>query len=96
MFLLLDKEMMGSSGEMATTEQIKGEQVGCSNTVVMEKLSADQVSSLSLHMLAELRMCVQAHCFLPRQAAVSPGLVYTVQSLVFGVLWPASSRLVLW
>lgn len=86
---------MGSSGETATTEQIKGEQVGCWNTAVMEKLSANQVTSLSFPVLAELGVCVQAHCFLPRQASVGPGLICIVQSLVFGLLWSASSRLVL-
>lgn len=31
---MLDEEMMGSSGEMATAEQMKGERVGCSNTAL--------------------------------------------------------------
>lgn len=43
---------MGSSGEMGTAEQMKGEQVVCLNSAVsrveqMEKLSANQVTSLS-------------------------------------------------
>lgn len=43
---------MGSSGEMATAEQMKGERVVCSNTALsrggqMEKLSENQVAGLS-------------------------------------------------
>lgn len=49
-FLLLDKEMMGSSGEMATTEQMKGEWVVCSDVALsrvgqMEK--QNQMTGLS-------------------------------------------------
>ena len=50
---------MGSSGEMATAEQMKGEWVVCSNAAVsrvgqMEKLSANQVTGLSPPVLGGL------------------------------------------
>lgn len=67
--------MMGSSGEMATAEQMKGERVVCSNTALsrggqMEKLSANQVAGLSPpHRAGWTRGCVRVLtclCFLPR------------------------------
>lgn len=53
---------MGSSGETATAEQMKGEWVDCSNTALrvgqMEQLAANRAAGLSPCAGGAVRICV--------------------------------------
>lgn len=95
---------MGSSGEMATAEHVKGERVVCSNAAVsrvgqMEKFSANQVTGLSPpRWVGWGGVCVLARlCFLPRLveklrlAAVSGAGLHLCNLEPCAGLWSASS-----
>lgn len=97
---------MGSSGEAATAEPMKGERVVCRSAAVstvarMEKLCADEASGLSPCVGGLVGLCVRVHgpvsCpgIEQRQAGVSRAGLCGSEACAWG-LWSASHSVVLW